>query len=148
MFAATREAGFGAEVKRRILLGTPALSAGYAEEWYGRASRVRRRIADDFERAFYEVDIVAGPTSPTPAFPLGERVADPLAMYMSDVMTVPANLAGLPAISVPAGWVDEGGDQLPVANLGSRRSARARVVCGWPRPSWPLAPTSPRFVPG
>ncbi len=96
MFAATRGAGFGAEVKRRILLGTYVLSAGYHDEWYGRALKVRSLIARDFERAFEEVDLVAGPTSPTPAFRLGERASDPVAMYLADALTVPASLAGLP----------------------------------------------------
>ena len=104
MFAATRDAGFGAEVKRRILLGTYVLSAGYYDAWYGRALKVRSLIARDFERAFEKVDVVAGPTSPTVAFRLGEKVVDPVAMYLSDVLTVPASLAGCPAISVPCGF--------------------------------------------
>jgi len=108
MFAATRAAGFGAEVKRRILLGTYVLSAGYYEAWYGRALKVRRLIADDFETAFESVDLIATPTSPCVAFALGERVDDPLAMYQSDVLTVPASLAGLPAVSVPCGFAAQG----------------------------------------
>jgi aspartyl-tRNA(Asn)/glutamyl-tRNA(Gln) amidotransferase subunit A len=104
MFAATRGAGFGAEVKRRILLGTYVLSEGYHDEWYGRALKVRSLIARDFEQAFEDVDLVAGPTSPTPAFALGERSSDPVAMYLADALTVPANLAGLPAISTPCGF--------------------------------------------
>ena len=99
----TRDRGFGTEVKRRILLGTFALSAGYADEYYGRALRVRRLIARDFERAFRDVDAVVGPTSPTTAFPIGAKAADPIAMYLCDVFSVPAPLAGLPAISVPCG---------------------------------------------
>ncbi|MEM7308543.1 MAG: Asp-tRNA(Asn)/Glu-tRNA(Gln) amidotransferase subunit GatA [Planctomycetota bacterium] len=106
MMAATRNAGFGDEVKRRILLGTYVLSSGYHDEWYGRAQRVRAEIAGDFERVFGEVDLVVGPTSPTTAFRLGERRDDPVAMYLSDLYTVPANLAGVPAVSVPAGCVD------------------------------------------
>ncbi len=114
MISATREAGFGEEVKRRILLGTFVLSAGYAEEWYGRALRARRRLAREFEQAFEEVDVLVGPTTPGPAFRLGERTADPLAMYAADLLTVPANLAGLPAASVPCGFVSENGVRLPV----------------------------------
>lgn len=103
MFEETRDRGFGAEVKRRILLGTFALSAGYAEAYYDRALRVRRLIANDLARAFRDVDAVVGPTSPTTAFPLGSKAGDPLAMYLCDVYAVPANLAGVPAVSVPCG---------------------------------------------
>lgn len=107
VFEATREVGFGREVKRRIMLGTYALSAGYYEAYYGRAMRVRAKIADDFVRAFESgVDVIFTPTSPTVAFKLGERVEDPIQMYLSDVFTVTANLAGVPAISVPIGRVD------------------------------------------
>jgi aspartyl-tRNA(Asn)/glutamyl-tRNA(Gln) amidotransferase subunit A len=103
MYLTTREAGFGAEVKRRIMLGTYALSAGYYEAYYGKALKVRRLIADDFERAYEQFDLLLAPTSPTVAFPLGAKTADPLAMYMNDVCTIPSNLAGHPAISVPFG---------------------------------------------
>jgi aspartyl-tRNA(Asn)/glutamyl-tRNA(Gln) amidotransferase subunit A len=103
LYEETRAAGFGAEVKRRIMLGTYALSSGYYEAYYGRAQRVRTKIADDFRSAFERVDFVVTPTSPTVAFKLGERVADPLAMYLSDACTVPMPLAGIPAISIPAG---------------------------------------------
>lgn len=103
MFAATREAGFGEEVKRRILLGTYVLSAGYQDEWYGRAQRARTKILGDYQQAFEDVDLVAGPTSPCTAFRLGEKTADPIAMYQTDLLTVPASLAGLPAISMPCG---------------------------------------------
>jgi len=99
----TRGLGFGPEVKRRIMLGTFSLSSGYYDAYYGRAQRVRTLIRRDFERAFEEVDMVASPTSPTVAFRLGERVADPLAMYLSDVCTIPVSLAGIPAISIPCG---------------------------------------------
>jgi len=103
LYERTRAEGFGEEVKRRIMLGTYALSAGYYEAYYGRAQRVRTKIADDFRDAFAKVDFIVTPTSPTVAFKLGERTADPLSMYMSDVCTVPMSLAGIPALSLPAG---------------------------------------------
>ncbi|MGQ0776958.1 MAG: Asp-tRNA(Asn)/Glu-tRNA(Gln) amidotransferase subunit GatA [Pseudonocardiales bacterium] len=108
----TREAGFGPEVKRRIMLGTYALSAGYYDAYYGQAQKVRTLITRDFATAFEQVDVLISPTSPTTAFPLGERVDDPLAMYLSDLCTIPANLAGNAALSVPAGLSDD--DGLPV----------------------------------
>ena len=103
MYARTRSEGFGAEVKRRIMLGTYALSAGYYDAYYVHAQRVRSLIRSDYDRAFAAVDAIAMPTTPTPAFPIGERIDDPLAMYLGDVFTVSANLTGLPAISLPAG---------------------------------------------
>jgi aspartyl-tRNA(Asn)/glutamyl-tRNA(Gln) amidotransferase subunit A len=103
MYEETRHDGFGAEVKRRIMLGTYALSSGYYDAYYGTAQRVRTKIADDFRAAFESVDLVVTPTSPTVAFKLGERAANPLAMYASDVLTVPMSLAGIPAISIPGG---------------------------------------------
>jgi len=103
LYEETREQGFGAEVKRRIMLGTYALSSGYYEAYYGRAQRVRTKIADDFRAAFERVDLIVTPTSPTVAFELGERTDDPLAMYLSDALTVPMPLAGIPAISIPTG---------------------------------------------
>ncbi|HEV2723833.1 MAG TPA: Asp-tRNA(Asn)/Glu-tRNA(Gln) amidotransferase subunit GatA, partial [Thermoleophilaceae bacterium] len=103
LYEQTREEGFGTEVKRRIMLGTYARSSGYYEAYYGRAQRGRTKIADDFRAAFERVDLIVTPTSPTVAFGLGERVDDPLAMYLSDALTVPMPLAGLPAISIPAG---------------------------------------------
>lgn len=114
MFSSTRGRGFGAEVARRILLGTFALSAGYADEWFGRALRVRRLIAQDFERAFEACDILVAPTAPGAAFGLGERNHDPLAMYAADTLTVPASLAGLPAVSIPCGFTSEQGATLPL----------------------------------
>jgi aspartyl-tRNA(Asn)/glutamyl-tRNA(Gln) amidotransferase subunit A len=111
MMSATRGQGFGAEVKRRIMLGTYALSAGYYDAYYGQAQKVRTLIIRDYERAFADFDVLVSPTSPTTAFRIGERADDPLAMYLSDVFTIPANLAGVPAISVPCG-LDSGG--LPV----------------------------------
>jgi aspartyl-tRNA(Asn)/glutamyl-tRNA(Gln) amidotransferase subunit A len=104
MTARSRAEGFGAEVKRRVMLGTYALSAGYYEAYYGQAQRVRTLIRRDFDRAFAEVDALLAPTSPTPAFRLGANVDDPLAMYLNDVFTIPASVAGVPAISVPCGF--------------------------------------------
>ncbi|WKD57812.1 Glutamyl-tRNA(Gln) amidotransferase subunit A [Corynebacterium capitovis DSM 44611] len=112
VMALTRGAGFGAEVKRRILLGTYALSVGYFDAYYLQAQRVRTLIAQDFRRAFEEVDVIAGPAVPTTAFKLGEKVDDPLAMYNFDLFTLPLNLAGLPGMSVPAGMAPDTG--LPV----------------------------------
>jgi aspartyl-tRNA(Asn)/glutamyl-tRNA(Gln) amidotransferase subunit A len=111
MMTKTRGAGFGAEVKRRIMLGTYALSAGYYDAYYGQAQKVRTLIIRDYEQAFASFDVLVSPTSPTTAFKIGERADDPLAMYLSDVFTIPANLAGTPAISIPSG-LDEAG--LPV----------------------------------
>ena len=108
MYCRSRAEGFGAEVKRRIMLGTYALSAGYYDAYYLKALKVRRVIREDFDRAFESVDIILGPTSPTPAFRLGERLADPLSMYLSDVYTVTANLAGIAGISVPCGFTEHG----------------------------------------
>jgi len=114
MFAATREAGFGPEVKRRIFLGTYVLSAGYYDAWYGRALKVRTLLRRDFEVAFEHCDVIAGPTSPEAAFKLGAKSDDPVAMYLSDILTVPVSLAGLPAVSVPCGTVAIDGQKLPV----------------------------------
>ncbi|MFT5287592.1 MAG: aspartyl-tRNA(Asn)/glutamyl-tRNA(Gln) amidotransferase subunit A [Planctomycetota bacterium] len=116
MMSATRAAGFGSEVKRRILLGTHVLSSGYYEAWYGRAQRARTLILGDYQRAFEKCDVIVTPTSPTVAFKLGERATDPVAMYLSDTLTVPANLAGLPAVSIPCGMATAPGGtaQLPV----------------------------------
>ena len=108
MYEATRADGFGEEVQRRILIGTYALSAGYYDAYYLRAQQVRRLIKEDFEKAFNDVDVILTPTTPTPAFPLGAEVSDPITMYLNDVFTVPANLAGLPGISVPAGLSKQG----------------------------------------
>ena len=111
VMSATRGAGFGAEVKRRIILGTYALSSGYYDAYYRSAQKVRTLIARDFDAAFEQVDVLVSPTTPTTAFKLGERLEDPLAMYLNDVATIPANLAGIPAISVPNGIASDG---LPV----------------------------------
>lgn len=125
LYTRTRAEGFGAEVRRRILLGTFVLSSGYYDAYYRQAQRVRRLIANDFARAFAGVDLLAGPTAPTVAFRLGEKTTDPLAMYAADVNTVAVNLAGLPAISVPAGFV--GG--LPVGlQLAAPAFAEGRLL--------------------
>ena len=112
--SAARGQGFGREVKRRILIGTYALSSGYYDAYYSKAMKVRRLIADDFNRAFGQFDILVTPTSPFPAFRRGEKVSDPVAMYAADVDTVGVSLAGLPALSVPAGFESVGGVRLPV----------------------------------
>jgi aspartyl-tRNA(Asn)/glutamyl-tRNA(Gln) amidotransferase subunit A len=116
MYESTRSAGFGDEVKRRIMLGTYSLSSGYYDAYYGSAQRVRTKIAEDFDRAFADFDFVVTPTSPGVAFELGSKTDDPLAMYMNDFFSVPMSLAGIPAISIPAGLVqpDGGGPRLPV----------------------------------
>ncbi len=108
MYLRTRSEGFGPEVKRRIMLGTYALSAGYYDAYFVKAAKVRRLVLQDFQRVFGTVDLLLGPTTPTPPFRLGEKTADPLAMYLSDVFTVTANLAGLPALSLPAGATEGG----------------------------------------
>jgi aspartyl-tRNA(Asn)/glutamyl-tRNA(Gln) amidotransferase subunit A len=104
MYMRTRHDGFGPEVKRRVMLGTYALSSGYYEAYYGRAQRVRTKIAEDFSKAFERIDFILTPTAPTVAFRLGEKTADPLAMYLNDYCTVPMSLAGIPAISIPCGY--------------------------------------------
>ena len=106
---ATRDAGFGDEVKRRIILGTYALSSGYYDAYYGQAQKVRTLISRDFDAAFAQVDVLASPTAPTTAFRLGEKLDDPMAMYLNDLATIPANLAGVPGISVPNGLAEEDG---------------------------------------
>jgi aspartyl-tRNA(Asn)/glutamyl-tRNA(Gln) amidotransferase subunit A len=108
MYESTRAEGFGAEVQRRIMVGTFVLSAGYFDAYYLKAQKVRTKIRDDFAAAFQEVDLIAGPTSPTAAFGIGEKSADPIAMYLSDLYTTAANLAGVPGISFPCGFADNG----------------------------------------
>jgi len=110
----TREAGFGAEVKRRIMIGTYALSSGYYDAYYGQAQKVRTLITRDFSAAFDRADVLVSPSSPFVAFGIGERVDDPMAMYVNDLCTLPASLAGTPAISVPCGLSNETGPALPV----------------------------------
>jgi aspartyl-tRNA(Asn)/glutamyl-tRNA(Gln) amidotransferase subunit A len=106
---ATREAGFGDEVKRRIILGTYALSSGYYDAYYGQAQKVRTLISQDFANAFEQTDVLVSPTTPTTAFPIGEKLDDPLAMYLNDIATIPANLSGVPGMSLPSGLADEDG---------------------------------------
>jgi aspartyl-tRNA(Asn)/glutamyl-tRNA(Gln) amidotransferase subunit A len=124
MYGATRDAGFGVEVKRRILLGTFVLSAGYYDAYYLKAQKVRTLICRDFEDAFREVDVIASPTSPTAAFPLGAKTSDPLAMYLNDIYTLPASLAGLPSMSVPCALTKSGlpiGLQLTTPSMTEER---------------------------
>ncbi|WP_291427116.1 amidase family protein, partial [Deinococcus sp.] len=109
-----REQGFGREVQRRIMLGTYALSSGYYDAYYSKAMKVRRLIAGRFAAAFGQYDVLVTPTSPFPAFRRGEKTSDPLAMYAADVDTVAINLAGIPALSIPAGFEEVGGVRLPV----------------------------------
>jgi aspartyl-tRNA(Asn)/glutamyl-tRNA(Gln) amidotransferase subunit A len=110
--AATRDAGFGAEVKRRIILGTYALSAGYYDAYYGSAQKVRTLIQRDFSDAFGRADVLVSPSAPTTAFRFGEKLSDPMAMYLNDITTIPANLAGVPGMGLPIGLAPE--DGLPV----------------------------------
>jgi aspartyl-tRNA(Asn)/glutamyl-tRNA(Gln) amidotransferase subunit A len=126
MYRSTRSQGFGPEVKRRIMLGTYALSAGYYEAYYGKAQAVRTLIQNDFDAVFEGVDLLASPVMPTPAFQLGERLEDPLQMYLSDIYTIPASLSGLPAISVPCGFSAKG---LPIGlQLTGRRFEESIVL--------------------
>ena len=104
----TRAEGFGAEVKRRILVGTYVLSHGYYDAYYLQAQKIRRLVARDFQQAFTQVDFICGPTAPTTAFELGARTSDPVQMYLGDVFTIPAPLAGLPALSIPCGFDEKG----------------------------------------
>jgi aspartyl-tRNA(Asn)/glutamyl-tRNA(Gln) amidotransferase subunit A len=126
MYGRTRDKGFGLEVKRRIMLGTYALSAGYYDAYYLKAQKVRTLIKQDFVEAFRTVDAVLSPTSPTPAFRIGEKVSDPLAMYLNDVFTLPCNLAGLPGLSLPCGFTRAG---LPIGlQILGRPWDEARVL--------------------
>jgi aspartyl-tRNA(Asn)/glutamyl-tRNA(Gln) amidotransferase subunit A len=131
MMFRTRGAGFGPEVKRRVMLGTYALSAGYYEAYYGQAQKVRALVIRDYERAFADFDILVSPTSPTTAFPIGAKADDPLAMYLNDIFTIPANLSGVPAISVPGGLDAAGlpiGVQLTGPALGEAALLRAAAA--------------------
>jgi len=102
----TRGEGFGREVRRRIILGAYVLSSGYYDEYYGSALKMKKLIADELDEAFEKIDLILTPTTPTPAFKLGEKMTDPLLMYLADIFTVPANIAGLPSISIPSGLTD------------------------------------------
>ncbi|MDR3558332.1 MAG: amidase family protein, partial [Candidatus Pacebacteria bacterium] len=113
-YFASRAAGFGGEVRRRILLGTYVLSSGYYDAYYYRATAVRRLIREDFDKAFTSVDLVLTPTAPSAAFKIGEKTSDPVAMYLEDIFTVTANLTGLPALSVPVGFAEIDGKRLPI----------------------------------
>ena len=146
MYAASRSAGFGPEVIRRILLGTYVLSAGYYDAYYRKAQQVRTLITRDYEHAFASVDVVAMPTAPTTAFRLGEKVEDPLQMYLADVFTVSANLSGLPAISVPCGRDGQGlpvGLQLTAAAFAETTLLRAAAAYEDARGPFPSPPGSP-----
>ena len=125
LYERTREAGFGQEVRRRIMIGTYVLSAGYYDAYYLKAQKVRSLINADFKRAFADVDVLMGPTSPTPAFRLGAKVDDPITMYLNDIYTIGANLAGLPALSAPCGMV--GGLPVGLQVIGPH-FAEARVL--------------------
>jgi aspartyl-tRNA(Asn)/glutamyl-tRNA(Gln) amidotransferase subunit A len=128
MYAASRGEAFGPEVKRRIMLGTYALSSGYYDQYYVKALRVRRLIRQDYDAAFAGVDAILGPVTPTAAFKLGEKVDDPLAMYLSDIYTIGANLAGIPAIALPCGFTTSGlpiGFQLQAPPLAEARLLQA-----------------------
>jgi aspartyl-tRNA(Asn)/glutamyl-tRNA(Gln) amidotransferase subunit A len=128
LYGQTRDQGFGPEVKRRIILGTFALSAGYYDAYYGRAQRVRELIREDFRRAFARCDVVATPTTPAPAFRRGEKTEDPVQMYLADIFTVPANLAGLPALSLPCGL--SGGLPVGLQLIGPAFAEEALFRCG------------------
>jgi aspartyl-tRNA(Asn)/glutamyl-tRNA(Gln) amidotransferase subunit A len=142
MYGATRDAGFGAEVKRRILLGTYVLSAGYYDAYYLKAQKVRTLIRRDFDAAFRDVDVIVSPTAPTPAFKLGEKTADPIAMYLNDVYTLPASLAGLPGISVPCAPAASG---LPIGlQIVAPAFCESRlftIASAWEKSCPPRAPT-------
>ncbi|WP_295774677.1 Asp-tRNA(Asn)/Glu-tRNA(Gln) amidotransferase subunit GatA [uncultured Microbacterium sp.] len=150
VMAATRDAGFGAEVKRRIILGTYALSAGYYDAYYGSAQKVRTLIQRDFDAAFAQVDVIATPSAPTTAFKLGEKIDDPLQMYLNDVTTIPVNLAGVPGISIPSGLAEEDGLPVGIQFIAPARedarlyrvgaAAEALLVDSWGGPLLDRAP--------
>ncbi len=146
MYKKTRAQGFGAEVKRRILIGTYVLSHGYYDAYYLQAQKLRRLIADDFRRVFAEVDLVVGPSAPSTAFPLGEKSEDPLQMYLNDIFTIAANLAGLPAMSVPCGFDHDGlpiGMQLMANYFGEAQMLNAghqyQLATDWHHRAPPLS---------
>ena len=157
MMALSREAGFGPEVKRRVILGTYALSAGYYDAYYGSAQQVRTLVQRDFAAAFEQADVLVSPSAPTTAFPLGEKVDDPLAMYLNDVTTIPANLAGVPGIALPSGLAPEDGLPAGIQFMApAREDARlyrvgatveALLEADWGAPLLSRAPTLGRPVP-
>ncbi len=114
VYTSSRQKGLGAEVRRRVMLGNYVLSTGYADQYYNKAQQVRSLIRRDFDHAFSQVDCILAPTSPSPAFRMGEKTSDPLTMYLADIFTVSANIAGIPAVSLPCGFIEEDGKQLPV----------------------------------
>jgi aspartyl-tRNA(Asn)/glutamyl-tRNA(Gln) amidotransferase subunit A len=126
MYQETRSEGFGPEVKRRIMLGTYVLSSGYYDAYYRKASQVRTLIKEDFAKAFNQCDVIITPTSPTPAFRLGEKMEDPLQMYLSDIFTISVNLAGVPAISIPCGF-SKGGLPIGLQIIG-RHCEEERII--------------------
>ena len=129
MYSRSRAEGFGAEVKRRILIGTYVLSHGYYDAYYIKAQRIRRLIANDFAAAFSQCDVVVGPTSPSVAFPIGAKASDPVQMYLNDIYTIPANLAGLPGLSIPCGFAGDAGAALPVGlHLVGNYFSEARML--------------------
>src|SRR5216117_3305102 len=152
-YGRTREEGFGAEVKRRIILGTYVLSSGYYDAYYLRAQKVRELIRRDFTSAFEKVEAIISPTSPVPAFKLGERAADPLQMYLADVFTIAANLAGICGISVPCGFAEVDGHRLPIGlQLLGKALDEARILqiayayeqsTEWHKARSPIAATLP-----
>ena len=149
VMAATREAGFGAEVKRRIILGTYALSSGYYDAYYGQAQKVRTLISRDFAAAFAQADVLVSPATPTTAFPIGDKVDDPLAMYLNDLATIPTNLAGTAALSVPSGLAADDsvvglpvGLQIMAPALGEAVMYRVAAAYEASRPS----PTAPEVL--
>ncbi len=155
LYRQTRAEGFGPEVKRRIMLGTYALSAGYYDAYYLKALKVRRLIRRDFDQAFQEVDVILGPTTPHPPFRIGEKANDPLAMYLEDLFTVPANLAGIPGISVPCGFTGSGlpiGLQLQSSAFSEETLLRAaqmfQSVTDWHRRRPTLLPQTPKQAEG
>src|SRR5438046_2550034 len=152
-YGRTREEGFGPEVKRRIILGTYVLSSGYYDAYYLRAQKVRELIRQDFAKAFEKVDVLISPTSPVPAFKLGERMDAPLQLYLADIFTSPANLAGICGISVPCGFADVDGNRLPIGlQLLGKALDEARILriahayeqsTDWHRARSPIATTLP-----
>ena len=140
MYEQSRSEGFGPEVKRRIMLGTYALSAGYYDAYYKKASQVRTLIRRDFTEAFKVCDLIVTPTAPSPAFKLGEKLSDPLSMYLSDIFTIPTNLAGLPAMSLPCGFSDSGlpiGLQI-IGNLFAEEPILQAAYCYEQSTAWRL----------